>query len=59
MKEALIKADFTAKQSDRVVGACREPSRVCVGWWKLFDGFTEEDMAAIAMHAYDFGARRV
>ena len=59
MKEALIKADFTAKQSDRVVDACREPSRVCVGWWKLFDGFTEEDMAAIAMHAYDFGARRV
>ena len=55
MKEALLKACLTEKQADEVIEACRNSAEFVKADGKLFEGFTEEDAAAIAMYTYDFG----
>ena len=55
MKEALLKADFTEKQANDVVEACNNAAEFVKADEKLFEGFTEEDAATIAMYTYDFG----
>ena len=56
MKEALLKADLTEEQADKIVKACKDASEFAKENGLLFEGFTEEDAAAVAMYTYDFGS---
>ena len=57
MKEALEKAELTGKQMNMICSACDIAVSVISGKGKLFEGFTEEDAAAVAMYTYDFGGK--
>ena len=57
MKEALTKAGLSKAQANSVVDACNSLAKTLrEEGEKLFEGFTEEDAAAVAMYTYDFGS---
>ena len=57
MKEALAKVGLTEKQVEMVCSACETAAKVIADGGRLFEGFTEEDAAAVAMYTYDFGSK--
>ena len=56
MKEALLKAKLTEEYANLVCSACESTAQHIANRGKLFEGFTEEDAAAVAMYTYDFGS---
>ena len=59
MKEALLDADLPEGKVAKICKACKNAGKFAREDGKLFEGFTEEDAAAIAMYTYDFGAEEV
>ena len=59
MKSALLEAGLTGEQADQVCNTCIMISERAKEEGKLFDGFTEEDAAAIAMYTFDFGSDNI
>ena len=57
MKEALLEADLTEKKAEMVCSACENAASIKADEGELFEDFTEEDAAAIAMYTYDFGLK--
>ena len=56
MIDALLKADLPEKKATYICEACVDSASFAKEDGKLFEGFTEDDAAAIAMYTYDFGA---
>ena len=56
MRSALLEAGLTEEQADKICAACTAVSERAKKEGKLFEGFTEDDAAAIAMYTYDFGS---
>lgn len=57
MKDALLKADLTTKQTKLICSACENAARLAADDGRLFENFTADDAAAIAMYTYDFGSK--
>lgn len=58
MRDALLKAKLTEEQTDLICARCEEVAKAkATENGLLFDGFTEEDAAAIAMYTYEFGGK--
>ena len=57
LRDALLQVDLTDRLADLIYSACENAARVVKDEGRLFDGFTEEDAAAVAMYTYDFGFR--
>lgn len=55
MKDALLKAGFTEKQTDDICNACSNKAQELSEDGKLSEEFTADDAAAIAMYTFDFG----
>lgn len=55
MREALQKAGLTEDHINLICERCEEIAHDAAEQGKLFDGFTEEDAAALAMYTYELG----
>ena len=55
MKDVLTEAGLIEKQVKLICSACETSARKNADDGKLFEGFTEEDAAAVAMYTYDLG----
>ena len=58
MMKALLKVNLTEEQAQAITEECTKASQCVRDDGKLFEGFTEEDAAAIAMYTYDFGSKK-
>ena len=55
MKEALLAVGINDDSAGIVCDACKSIARTAMAEGRLFEGFTEEDAAAVAMFTYDLG----
>lgn len=56
LKQALTTANLSEDKVMKVVEACRnQPGLIAEDKGNLFDSFTKDDAAAVAMYTYDFG----